>query len=191
MVSIGTLIKMIVLAMIISIVIYTVIDNPYSTVGEERLFPGIIGDMILKNNETGKYVVESITSYDNFKGYVIQGYKANYSGSNGTMIIFIAQMVDNASASRSLKEMVIRAGYNQSADSNQTIGDNITVIKLPVDNPEVFVMKKNKNVTWHYTFSKLDNVYWVGFNGSDIQYQIEMLIEVYRNVDKVKGSFDI
>ena len=159
------------------------------------LFPEIIGDAILDSNETGIYFVRSIVLYDDFRGDVVQGYKATYSGGNGTMIIFMAKMRDNESAYDSLKDMVIRDGYNQ-IGFNETIGDNnfnITlpidnVTRLPVKNPEVYMIQKNKNSTWHYTFTKLDKVYWIGFNNSDIQYQIDMLIATYRNVDKGKGE---
>lgn len=191
MIDKGVLAKVIIMTIIV-FGIYVAIDIS-STVksGDERLFPGILGDAILRSNETGKDVVTNITLYDNFRGNIIQGYKANYSGSNGTMIIFIAQMSDNISANRSFKNMITRIGYNESVRPNQSFGNNTTIIKLPVDNPEVFVIQKNKNATWHYTFTKSDKVYWIGFSDPDIEYQARMLIEVYRDVDEKKDDLDI
>lgn len=155
---------------------------------KELSFPGIIGDSILKSSETGKDTISNITIYDNFTGDVIQGYKAAYSNpsNNKTMVIFIAQMKDNITANSSLKSMVIRDGYD-STHSNES-NDNITIVKLPVQNPEVFAIRKNKNTMWHYTFYKSDKVYWVGFNNTDMQYQVDMLEEVYRNLDKTKAD---
>ncbi len=187
MISKGTLIKVVVAVAIIIFIIIAVINLPSSTnLEEKRLFPQIIGDMILKDNETGIYSIRNITSYDNFRGNIIQGYKATYSGSNGTMIIFIAQMPDNDSAIVSIKDMAIRAGYNESAvqDENTTTMKVPYVEKLYVKNPEVFVIQKSENVTWHYTFAKSDKVYWIAFNKPDAEYQLDMLREVYVNVDK-------
>lgn len=179
--------KNILIILTISLVVAIVIINPnildFSYKGEKRLFPDIIGDSILKNNGTGIYYIKNMTSYDGFRGNIIEGYKAEYSGSNGTMIIFIAQMQDNQSANISLKDMVVRIGYNGSINYNQSL-ENGSIIKLSVENPEVFVIQRDKNFTWHYTFNKLDKVYWIGFSRQDVQYQVDMLIEVYRNVDK-------
>lgn len=158
---------------------------------KELSFPGILGDSLLKSSEVGKDTIRNITLYDNFTGNVIQGYKAAYSnpGDNNTMVIFIAQMKDNITANNSLKSMIIRDGY-ESAYSNES-NDNITIVKLPVQNPEVFAIRKNKNTMWHYTFYKSDKVYWIGFNNTDVQYQVDMLEEVYRNVDKTKDDSGI
>jgi hypothetical protein len=154
------------------------------------MFPGVIGDAVLRNNETGEQIIKNMTSYDDFHGNVVQGFKATYSGENGTVVIFVAQMSDNVSADRSFKDMIIRNGYNYSIRSNESIFGNITVIKLPVINPEIFAIQKNKNDTFHYTFTKLDKVYWIGFSKWDMEYQTNMdyqasmLMEIYINVDK-------
>lgn len=182
-----SLIKTIVIIVVIVFVAYAVINIQLPVKkdsNKELSFPGILGDSILKNSETGKDTIRNITLYDNFTGDVIQGYKAEYSnpGNNKTIVIFIAQMKDNITANNSLKSMVIRDGYD-SVYSNES--DNITVVKLPVQNPEVFAIRKNKNAMWHYTFYKSDKVYWVGFNNTDVQYQVDMLEEIYRNVDKI------
>lgn len=188
----------IVVGIIAILAVNMVVDFPKDT-EEQPLFPGIIGDMILKSNDTGIYFIKNMTLYDDFRGDITQGFKANYSGKNGTMIIFIAQMSDNQSANKALKDMIIRNGYNESMDSRDDINGNITryandtIMKLPVKNPEVFIMQKDKKVRWHYTFAKLDKVYWVGFSESEdtyIEYQVNMLIEVYRYVDKIKNGFD-
>ena len=187
----NTLIKTIVFIVIITFGIYVVINLSLSKNNEEkRLFPGIIGDAILKNNETGISAIKEIILYDDFRGNITQGYKANYSSRNGTIIIFVAQMQDDSVANKSLKDMTIRAGYNES-NKNATLGKNTTIIKLPVNNPEVFAIKKDKNVKWHYTYTKLDKVYWVGFSKPDINYQASMLVEIYRRVDKDKNESDI
>jgi hypothetical protein len=179
----GTLIKVIATIIIIILGIYVAINLPLSTKSEEKkLFPGIIGDAILKNNETGISSIKDVILYDDFRGDIIQGYKANYSGSNGTIIIFIAQMQNYSVTDKSLKDMVIRAGYNES-DINATLGKNTTIIKLPVKNPEVFVIQKDENTTWHYVYVKLDKVYWVGFSKPDVDYQASMLVDIYRKVD--------
>ncbi len=157
----------------------------------ELSFPGILGDSLLKSSEKGEDTIRDITLYDNFTGDVMQGYKAAYSnpGNNKTMVIFIAQMKDNITANNSLKSMVIKDGYD-SAYSNEST-DNITVVKLPVQNPEVFAIRRNKNMMWHYTFYKSDKVYWIGFNNTDVQYQVDMLEEVYKNVDKTRDDSGI
>lgn len=174
--------RLIYIIVVMLVIIYVATNIDFSSKKEEkRMFPGILGDSILKNNETGIDSIKSIILYDNFRGNVIQGYKANYSGRNGTMIIFMAQMLDNVSVNRSLKDMVVRAGYNQSSN-NLNLTYN-SVIKLPVENPEVFVIQKN-TTQYHYTFYKEDKIYWVGFNNLDVQYQIDMLIEIYKSVDK-------
>lgn len=179
----------IVISTIAVIVIFTNVEINLSKNEEKELFPGIIGDSILKNNDTGIYSVRNITVYDDFRGNIVQGYKATYSSSNGTMIIFIAQMSDNITADISLRDMIARTGYNDSASFNET-GVDWTVIKLKVENPEVFVIRKDNRSMWHYTFSKLDKVYWIGFSNEDIDYQLDMLVEVYRDIDRIKGSFD-
>jgi len=159
-----------------------------SDVNEEKrvLFPGIIGDTALQNNETGIYSIESIMSYDNFKGDAIQGYKANYSGQNGTVLIFIARMLDNKSATEAFEDMIAILGY----DENITVDDNASIIgspiKLPVENPEVFIIQKSNNTIWHYTFVKENDVYWIGFEEPSLQYQIDMLIEIYRYTNEKK-----
>lgn len=163
--------------------------NNISHTEEKRLFPGIIGDSILKNNETGIYFIKNMILYDDFRGPIVQGYKANYSSINGTIIIFIAQMTDNITANRSLKDMVTRIGYNDSISFNNT-DTNWAVLKLQVQNPEVYVINKDNRSIPHYTFSKLDKVYWIGFSNEDIDYQLDMLVEIFRMVDKTKGSFD-
>jgi hypothetical protein len=168
------------------------IESPLKNDDSKELsFPGILGDSLLKNSQTGKDTIINITLYDNFTGDVVQGYKAAYSnpGNNKTMVVFIAQMKDNITANNSLKSMVIMDGYDR-AYSNES-NDNITIVKLPVQNPEVFAIRKNKNTMWHYTFYKSDKVYWVGFNNTDMQYQVDMLEEVYRNVDKTKDDSNI
>lgn len=182
----GTLIKVIVTIIIIILGIYVTINLPLSAKGEEkRLFPGIVGDAILKNNETGISSIKDIVSYDGFRGDIVQGYKANYSSRNGTVIIFIAQMQNYSVTAKYLKDMIIRAGYNES-DTNVTLGKNTTIIKLqandPVD-PEVYVMQKDENTTWHYVYLKLDKIYWIGFSKPDIDYQTSMLAEIYSKVD--------
>lgn len=162
---------------------------------EKRIFPGIIGDMILKNSDIGIYFVRNITLYDDFRGNITQGYMATYSNLNGTMIIFLAQAQDNITANRSLKDMVIRAGFNESTYNESAvprINNTITITKLPAKNPEAFAMQKDWNQTLHYVFSKKDKVYWIGFSPSpnlDIPYQMGMIVEVYKNVDKKKGDF--
>lgn len=194
MVSKNVLINIAMVVSIIAIiVIFATVKIDFSKSEEKVLFPGIVGDSILKNNEIGIYFIRNITLYDDFRGDILQGYKATYSGGNGTMIIFIAQMKDNIMANRSLKDMVKRIGYNESIsidDSFNNTDNNWTILKLRVDNPEVFIVHKDKRLMWHYTFSKLDKVYWVGFSSEDVDYQLDMLVEVYRLVDKVKGSFD-
>lgn len=179
----GALVKTVIVIVIITFGIYIAINFPLSAKDEEkRLFPGIIGDAILKNNETGISSIKDIILYDDFRGNITQGYKANYSSSNGTIIIFVVQMQDYFAADKSLKDMVIRSGYNDS-NKNVTLGKNATVIKLNVNNPEVFVIQKNNSKIWHYTYVKLDKVYWVGFSDPDVDYQGNMLIEIYRKVD--------
>lgn len=179
----GALVKTVIVIVIITFGIYIVINFSLSAKNEEKiLFPGIIGDAILKNNETGISSVKDIILYDDFRGNITQGYKVNYSSSNGTIIIFVVQMQDYFAADKSLKDMVIRSGYNDS-NKNVTLGKNATVIKLNVNNPEVFVIQKNNSKIWHYTYVKLDKVYWVGFSDPDVDYQGNMLIEIYRNVD--------
>lgn len=176
------LIYIAVLILIVGLVINITVD--FSQKEEKKIFPGILGDMVLRNNETGIYFIRNIVSYDDFRGNITQGYKANYTSSNGSMIIFIAETPDNKSANIYLKDMVKRAGYDPNIDYiNNTDVTNLTVVKLPVDNPEVYMVQKDRNYTWHYTFAKFDKVYWVGFSDPDIKYQAGMLIEVYRNVD--------
>lgn len=153
---------------------------------EDKIFPGIIGDMVLKSNDSGIDTIKNMVTYDDFRGDIIQGYKANYTGSNGTTVIYVAQMKDEESAIQSTKDMIVRYGYNEN-DSKYTnesanITDNVTVVKLPVENPEVFVMQKNIRVPWHYVFADSNKVYWIGFSGQDTEYQMEILIEIYRNV---------
>ena len=203
------------------VVMYVAITIDFSSKKEKEMFPVIIGDAILKSNETGINSVMKIVSYDGFQGDIINGYNANYTSSNGTMIIFMAKMSSNESAYRSLKDMVIRMGYNessyndsllyndsrynqsissnnsllynesrynQSISSNNTnksaIDENVSVVRLPIKNPELFLIQKEKNKIWHYAFSKEDKVYWIGFNNLDIQYHLDMMIEVYKNVDR-------
>ena len=96
-------------------------------------------------------------------------------------------MLDNATANVSFKDMIIRAGYDGSIETGETMG-NKTIIRLPVENPEVFAMRKNTNLEWHYTFTKEDKVYWIGFSGTDIEYMGDMLIEIYRQVDMTKDN---
>lgn len=48
---------------------------------------------------------------------------------------------------------------------------------------EIYVIQKDENTTWHYVYLKLDKVYWVGFSKPDIDYQVNMLAEIYRNID--------
>jgi hypothetical protein len=181
------LIKTTIIIVVMVFAAYAVINIPMpvkNNDNEELSFPGILGDSILKSSETGKDTIRNITVYDNFTGDVIQGYKAAYLNlsNNKTIVIFISQMKDNITANNSLKSMVIRDGYD-SSNSNES-NYNITIVKLPVQNPEVFAIRKNKNTMWHYTFYKSNKVYWVGFNNTDMQYQVDMLEEIYRNVDK-------
>ena len=187
MISKSILIKIIVVIIIFGFGINIIINLP-SNAKEKRLFPGILGDAVLKNNEIGKQVIINMTSYDDFRGNIIQGYRATYSGINGTTIVFVAQMQDNISANISFKDMVVRNGYSENVEHDQ---NDSTIIKLPVENPEVFAMRKNDNMTWHYTFTKLDKVYWIGFSGKNIEYQAGMLIEAYRTIDNDKSSFNI
>ena len=149
---------------------------------EVKMFPDILGDSVLKTNDTGINFIRDIAVYDDFRENIIQGYKANYTGANGTMIIFIAQTLNNESANTSVKEMAVRNGYDPDMDKNSTNMTNWNVIMLPINNPEVYVIRKDINYTWHYTFAKSDKVYWVGFSNPNIEYQVYMLIEVYRNV---------
>lgn len=187
---------------IIAIYVITNISINLSPKKEDRkIFPGILGDTILKSNETGISSIMDMVSYDDFQGDIISGYKANYTNNNGTMIIFIAHMSSNESAYRSLKDMALRIGYNESLYNESlynesldnesitdnstisiTVDDNTTIIRLPVKNPELFLIKRDKNKIWHYAFSREDKVYWVGFNNLDMQYHIDMMIEVYKNV---------
>jgi hypothetical protein len=147
------------------------------------MFPEILGDTVLRSNATGISTTDGIREYDNFRGDVVQGYEANYSGINETMIIFIAQMKDNESANGSLMDMVKRDGYNESISFNQSILSNTPVVKLPVQNPQIFLMQKSQKIPWHYAYAKKDKVYWIGFSKPGPQYQISMLYEVYRGVD--------
>lgn len=169
-----------IVATVVIIVIVINVDIDFFSKNEykEEIFPGILGDMVLNSSDTGIDVIRNIVTYDDFRGDIIQGYKGNYTGSNGTMIIFIAQMKNNESAKQSIKDMVIRSGYNESAN----VTDNTTVVKLPVENPEVFIMQKSSRVPWHYVFADLNKVYWIGFSNKDEEYQSMMLIEIYRNV---------
>ncbi len=189
MVSRNALTNVAIVVIIIGFAISIVTNIPSSNV-KIYMFPGVIGDAVLRNNETGEQIIKNMTSYDDFHGNVVQGFKATYSGENGTVVIFVAQMSDNVSADRSFKDMIIRNGYNYSIRSNESIFGNITVIKLPVINPEIFAIQKNKNDTFHYTFTKLDKVYWIGFSKWDMEYQTNMdyqasmLMEIYINVDK-------
>ena len=190
MVSIKMLITLTILVVVGVGIKVVLIDIPLY---EEKMFPDMIGDMILKNNYTGVYFVRNITIYDNFKGDIIQGYKAVYSNNNGTMIIFLAQVQDNITANKSLKDMVVTAGFNESTYNESEVPIiyvNNTIVKLPVKNPEVFAMQKSWNQTLHYIFYKKDKVYWIGFNDdNDTEYQVGMLVEIYKNVDKKKGDF--
>lgn len=182
-------VSIIVVLIIVGFGINVVINLP-SSAKEKVLFPGILGDTVLKNNETGKQVIENMTSYDGFAGNIIQGYKATYSGGNGTVIIFLAQMPDSTVANASFKDMVTRAGYDGSIATNESM-INKTVIRLPVENPQVFAMRKNTNMVWHYTFTKADKVYWIGFSSTDVDYLADMLIEIYRSVDEENNNFNI
>lgn len=196
--------RLIYIIVAVLVVMYVAINIDFSSKKEKEMFPVILGDAILKSNETGISSVMKIVSYDGFQGDIINGYNANYTSSNGTMIIFMAKMSSNESAYRSLKDMVIRMGYNessyndsllynesrynQSISSNNTnksaIDENVSVVRLPIKNPELFLIQKEKNKIWHYAFSKEDKVYWIGFNNLDIQYHLDMMIEVYKNVDR-------
>ncbi|MCE8428912.1 MAG: hypothetical protein J5U19_11040 [Candidatus Methanoperedens sp.] len=182
MISKDKLINAAIIGIIVVLIFMIVIINLPSTqnVKEEGLFPQIVGNMLLKSNETGIASIKNITSYDDFRGNIVDGYAAQYSGINGTMVIFIARMPDNYSALGSLKDMVINAGYNES-----TIPDeNTTVIKIPgVTNPEIFLIQKSKNVAWHYTFTTSNKVYWISFDKPDLQYQMEMLREVFLKIN--------
>lgn len=149
---------------------------------EEKMFPDILGDSVLKTNDTGINFIRDITVYDDFRENIIQGYKANYTGANGTMIIFIVQTLNNESANTSVKEMAVRNGYDTNMNENNSNTTNWSVVKLPINNPEVYVIRKDINYAWHYTFAKFDKVYWVGFSNPNIEYQVYMLIEVYRDV---------
>ncbi len=190
MISKYVLAKLAIISMIIVFFVNMAINLPSSS-REIPLFPGILGNTGLDKNETGKQVIANIVSHDEFDGNIIQGYKATYSGDNGTIIIFVARMSDNVSANKSFNDMIDQTGYNRSLKSNQSIKNNATVIKLPVENPEVFVIRKNKNDTLHYTFTKLDKVYWIGFSKWDIEYHASMLMEIYINVDRQKSIFDV
>ena len=172
-----------IVVIVIGLAISIVTNQPSSNVKID-MFPGVLGDAVLRSNDTGKQVIANMVSYDNFHGNVVQGYRANYSGINGTVIIFVAQMADNMSADRSFKDMIIRDGYNYSIGTNRSVLDNTTVVKLPVTNPEVFAIQMNRKDTFHYTFTKLDKVYWIGFSKWDVDYQASMLMEIYINVDK-------
>jgi hypothetical protein len=185
MISRNNLIQIVIMVIILGFIVNMVTNIP-SSAEEKDMFPGILGDMILKNNETGKQAIGGIISYDDFQGYIVQGYRVNYSGVNGTMTVFIAQMSDNMMANKSLNEMVIRDGYDQSINFNQS--DNVNVVKLGVENPEVFAIRKNESIQWHYVFCKLDKVYWIGFSSRNVEYQGDMLMEAYINIDKEKSS---
>jgi len=188
---------MLILGMLTIAIFVNLKTDIFSTpvIEEEKIFPEIIGDMLLKENQTGKIFVRNIVLYDDFRGDIVQGYRAKYSGSNRTMIIFLVQVRDNITAKKSLKDMVVRAGFNESRYNESEIprlDKNTTVVKLPVRNPEVFAVQKSWNQTLHYIFSKKDKVYWVGFSDDrDIEYQFGMLVEVFRNVDKKKGDFGL
>lgn len=162
---------------------------------EKVLFPGIVGDMALQGTGVGIHFIRNITVYDDFRGDIVQGYKATYFGENMTMIIFLVQMQDNISANRSLKDMAIRAGFNESTYNESEIpiiNKNNTIVRLPVKNPTVFAVQRDMNETLHYVFSKKDKVYWIGFsNDQDLPYQLGMLVEVYKSVDWEKGDFGI
>lgn len=190
MISRNTLIQVAMMVIVIGFIAYTV-NNVPSADGKRDLFPGILGNAVLKKNESGKQTIANITSYDGFSGNVVQGYKATYSGENGTVIVFVAQMSDNVSANTSFNDMIAQTGYNRSLGSNQSIRNNATVIRLPVENPEIFALQKNANETFHYTFTKLNKVYWIGFSKYDMDYEASMLLEIYINVDKQKSSFDV
>lgn len=185
MISKDALIKAAIAVAILGFVINVIINLPsYTKIEEKRFFPQVVGDMVLRSNETGVQIIRNITSYDDFRGDIIQGFQANYSGFNGTMIVFIAQMRDNSSATASLKDMVIRAGYNETSVQNE----NASVIKVPsIKNPEIFVMLKK---VIHYTYAKSDKVYWIAFSKQnpslkEVSYQLDMLKEIYLKVDKV------
>lgn len=187
MVQRNTLINVAIAVIIIGFAVNIATDLPSST-EKIDIFPGVLGDAVLKNNETGKQAIANMISYDDFQGDIVEGYKVSYSGTNGTTIIYMAQMSDNVSANRSFKDMIIRNGYNYSIGTNESVRDNTTVVKLPVINPEVFAIQKNKNDIFHYTFTKSDKVYWIGFSKWDVEYQANMLMEIYINVDK-KSTF--
>lgn len=181
----------IMVSIIIIVVISSTIKIDFTKGEEKRLFPGIIGDTVLKSNETGISFIRNITLYDNFVENIMQGYKATYYGKNGTMVIFAARVKDNITANKSVKDMVIRMGWNESMsfkdNGNKTSNStNWTILKLRVDNPEVFVIRRNNRSIWHYVLSKSDKVYWVGFDNIDIDYQLDMLVEMYRTVDEYK-----
>lgn len=180
-------------AIIIVITVFgiTIMNDIPSSAEKRDLFPGILGNSVLNKNETGRQTVVNISSYDGLVGHIVQGYKATYSGENGTVIVFVAQMSDNISANKSFHDMIAKTGYNRSLGSNQSIKNYIIVARLPVENPEIFAIQKNRNETLHYTFTKLDKVYWIGFSKHDVEYEASILFEVYVNVDKQKSSFDI
>lgn len=187
MISRNILIQLAIMVIIIGFIV-NVVNNLPSSTEEKVLFPGILGNTVLKNNETGKQIIENMTSYDGFRGDIVQGYKATYLGDNGTVVIFLAQMPDNTTANVSFKDMVIRAGYHGDIETSNESMRNKTIIRLPVENPEVFAMRKDKTMAWHYTFTKEDKVYWIGFSSMNVDYQADMLIEIYRSIDTTKVS---
>lgn len=176
---------------IVVIVLNVNIDLFSKNENKEEIFPGILGDTTIKSNEIGIDFIKSIITYDDFRGDIIQGYKANYNGTNGSVIIFMAEMKNNETAIQSVKEMILRNGYNASnniTDNDTVLDENITVLKLPVENPELYLMQKSQKVPWHYVFAKNNKVYWIGFSSRDVDYQMLMLITIYQNVaEKIVG----
>lgn len=177
------IVKIFIVILIIVYIAYVLINLPKTGENKKALFPGIIGDSILRDNESGIIFIKGIVAYDNFSGNILQGYRANYSGVNGSMIIFVAQMLDNISAEKSFTNMIVKNGYDGDEKRYLNVTENTTIVKLPVKFPEVFAIRMNGTMPWHYTFAKLNKVYWIGFYSQDIQYHANMLEEVYRTVD--------
>jgi len=60
MISRDISIKAAIIVAIVGFGIYIIVDLP-SSIEEKNMFPGILGDMILENNETGKRVIKNMT----------------------------------------------------------------------------------------------------------------------------------
>ncbi|KCZ72405.1 hypothetical protein ANME2D_00832 [Candidatus Methanoperedens nitroreducens] len=179
----------------------------FSFLSETRkgIFTERLGDMTLTAYETESAAIQEISNIYALRDIPLaQGYYAVYSGSKGTMRMWVAEPTDHNIANDAFNSMNSMLGGSTGHEEHEYSGDvgqteshgrhsdadmaNSTIpVKLDFMEfvkPEVYMIKINDVYNYYYFKMnyRMGRIYWISFDSPDTDYQLSIVKQAVMDI---------